>query len=128
MKKLKVIYVDDDAININLMADLSNEFEWNFKGYTDSVEAISILNSEYFDVIFSDLQMPCVNGLELIDSIRNDRNNPNLKTPIYIITGNPDGNEAEKCLKQDISGIIPKPFSIDVLHDISKKLLDKKTL
>lgn len=36
MEKLKVIYVDDDAVNVILMKGLSDELEWNFKGYTSS--------------------------------------------------------------------------------------------
>jgi len=127
MKKLKVIYVDDDVANVSLMDDLSDEFEWNFKGYTSSAEALSVLSREYFDVIFSDLQMPYINGLELVGSIRNDRDNPNLKTPIYIVTGKPEGKEAEKCRKHEISGIIPKPFTIEMLRDILEKLLEQKT-
>lgn len=126
MEKLKVIYVDDDADNISLMEDLSDEFEWDFKGYTSSAEAISTLNREHFDIIFSDLQMPYINGLELIDRIRSDTDNPNLKTPIFIVTGKPDGKEAEICRAQKISGIIPKPFTINFLCDILEKHLNEK--
>lgn len=126
MERLKVIYVDDDVNNVSLMEDLSDEFDWDFKGFTCGAEALFILNRESFDVIFSDLQMPYISGLELVDCIRNDMDNPNLKTPIFIITGRPDGKEAEICRKQDISGVIQKPFTLDALRDITERLMNNK--
>lgn len=69
MKK-KIIYIDDEVINLELFKlNLRNNYDVIV---TDSpVKALTLIVNEKIDIIITDYKMPVMNGLELIDNIKN---------------------------------------------------------
>ncbi|HON18088.1 MAG TPA: response regulator [Salinivirgaceae bacterium] len=65
----KILYVDDEFINLELFRV---HFKNNFLVYTaaSGIEALKILESESIDVIITDLKMPGMSGIELIENIK----------------------------------------------------------
>jgi CheY-like chemotaxis protein len=82
---LKVLIVEDDAASLELMSEVLSSMEIQIRPMDDSEQAAALADSEKFDGIFLDLQMPKLHGLDLARQIR--RSGWNKSTPIIVVTG-----------------------------------------
>lgn len=84
-------------------------------------EALKILPRYKFNLILTDINMPDINGLELINFIRN---NPNYKDiPLFIISTESSAQDREKGLMLGANEYIVKPFNPLELQKLVKKYL-----
>lgn len=84
-------------------------------------EALKVLPRYNFNLILTDINMPDINGLELINFIRN---NPNYKDiPLFIISTESSAQDREKGLKLGANEYIVKPFDPAQLQKLVKKYL-----
>ncbi len=86
----------------------------------DGVEAINVLGGKRVDVIITDLNMPNMNGIELIRKLRADGNY--RATPILMLTTESDGGKKEEGKTAGATGWIVKPFQPDRLVAIVNKV------
>ncbi len=121
MGKTVLLVDDSDMIRIYLSSLLSNE------GYkvilaTNGKDALKKLaeTSVKADVIITDLNMPVMNGLELIRHLRGTDSHQTV--PILIITGNPQDSKINQAEKAGISDCIEKPVSPDRLKNALSNL------
>lgn len=86
----------------------------------DGVRALDFLSSQKVDAIITDLNMPNMNGFELIRSLRT---NPSYKfAPILILTTEGDGAKKQEGKDAGATGWIVKPFNPDKLVEVVKKV------
>lgn len=110
----KVIIVDDDPI---IRKGLRNILDWENLGYTivgdanDGLKGLELIRKENPDLIITDIKMPNMTGLEMIEEVR--QFNKNLR--IIIITAFRNFEFAKKALKYDVVDLILKPTKIDDL-------------
>jgi len=83
LKDKKLLVVDDNELNRSLITSFLKECDMNIVNAENGKDAIEILKKEKFDIIITDINMPEINGLELIKIIKNKLK---LKTPIVIVT------------------------------------------
>lgn len=111
--KKRILLCDDDSEMLDFLSSLIEEIcEAEFVFAMDGEEALNHLEQGLFDAIITDLNMPKLNGMQLIRKIKSDQNH--RFTPLYIISGEVDqliGKYAEKNLVK----IINKPFDPEVL-------------
>lgn len=87
-------------------------------------EALRLLPRERVDLIFTDINMPDINGLELISYLRN---NPNYQSiPVIIISTEGSQGDIEKGKMLGANEYIVKPFDCSDLKDIIVKYLDDR--
>ena len=79
----------------------------------DGVEALEKIRSEQPDIIVTDLMMPRMDGIELIDRIRHDFTMSHL--PIIMLTARHSPDDRVKAMEFGADGYITKPFSIELL-------------
>lgn len=80
----------------------------------DGKEALKIINeNNNIDLILLDIQMPNINGFEVLESIGNNGNNNN--TPIILITASTEIEKKEQGLKLGAVDYITKPYNLDIL-------------
>jgi len=85
-------------------------------------EALRLLPREQVDLIFTDINMPDINGLELISYLRN---NPNYRhIPVVILSTEGSQSDIEKGRSLGANEYIVKPFKSDDLKNIIHKYLD----
>ena len=108
--KKKVLVVDDLSIMRNTIKRALESI-----GYSDvetsinGKEAFDKLNKESFDLIISDINMPVMNGLDLLQKVRNDER---LQyTPFILITGEADRESVMAAVTAGVSEFITKPFT-----------------
>ena len=85
MQPLKVLVVEDDLANLELMTEVFTSLKAEVRSISDSEKAVGVVNQEKFDGIFLDLEMPNLDGLDLARLIR--KSSWNKSTPIIIVTG-----------------------------------------
>ncbi len=84
-------------------------------------EALKVLPRYNFNLILTDINMPDINGLELINFIRQNPNYAN--TPLFIISTEGSAQDREKGLKLGANEYIVKPFNPVDLQKLVKKYL-----
>ncbi|MBR1787016.1 MAG: sigma-54-dependent Fis family transcriptional regulator [Paludibacteraceae bacterium] len=120
----KILVIDDERAIRNTVKDVLE-----FEGYTVSLAesakvAIDILASKHFDLIYSDIKMPDMDGIELLDYF----NENEIDTPTVMISGHGNIETAVTCIKKGAFDFIEKPIDLNRLLITTKNALDKQTL
>jgi len=87
----------------------------------DGVEGLKRINSQQFDLIITDINMPVMDGLKLISLVRKDVNYRNI--PIMIITTEGGAEDRERALSLGADAYITKPIQAGQVLDSVKSLL-----
>lgn len=88
----------------------------------DGVDGLKKLSSEKFDLIFTDINMPIMDGLKLVSLVRND---PGYKqVPIVIITTEGASEDRERALALGANDYITKPIQTTQILDVARRLLN----
>jgi two-component system chemotaxis response regulator CheY len=105
---LKVLIVDDDRASLELMSDVLSAADINVRPVSDSRQAATLVESEKFDGIFLDLQMPGLHGLELTRQIRTS--SWNKSTPVVIVTGWDERTAMQQVFDRGATFFLQKPL------------------
>ncbi len=120
----KILVVDDEkSIRDSLNMVLSDE-GYEVKSAADGAEALTLINDDNFDVIISDIKMPNVDGMELLD--RSSKISP--ETFYIIMTAYASVNTAVEALRHGAFDYLIKPVEFDDLLIRVNRLLDYKKL
>ncbi|UOX35398.1 sigma-54 dependent transcriptional regulator [Flavobacterium sediminilitoris] len=122
LKKENILIVDDNYDMLELLQ--RNLKDLNFHSYkaTSVIEAIDILKSSTIDLLITDLQMPEINGIELIKYA--DEHFPNI--PKLVITGFPSVDTAINAVKSGALDYLTKPFTFEELKKSIHNCLKNK--
>jgi NADH-quinone oxidoreductase subunit E/NADP-reducing hydrogenase subunit HndA len=112
-----VLIVDDETVVIKSCERILTPEGYSVQGATRAREAMDMIKKVDFDLIITDLKMPEVDGIELIRWIR--KNNPGAG--IVVITGYPSQESIKDSLELGIIDYLPKPFSPQLLIDVTEK-------
>ncbi|NMD04902.1 MAG: sigma-54-dependent Fis family transcriptional regulator, partial [Deltaproteobacteria bacterium] len=120
----KILIVDDELnMRLVLTAMLKKE-GYEIASAADGSEALSILKSGPIDAVITDLKMPNVDGMELL----NHMNDKHPAIPVIIITAHGTVATAVKALKKGALDYITKPFDLDELKNVISKAMKTRTL
>jgi len=87
----------------------------------DGVEGLKKLNSDTFDLIITDINMPVMDGLKLISLVRRDIKYRNI--PIMVITTEGGAEDRERALALGANAYITKPIQAGNVLEVAKSLL-----
>lgn len=108
---LRALVVDDNLVNRTLLASFLKRLEINAEMACDGTEAIQVISTQKtFDIVFMDLVMPCMDGLEATSHIRQL---PIAQPYICGLSANAFKTEREKCLAKGMNNFLEKPLSFD---------------
>ena len=120
----KILIVDDELnMRLVLTAMLKKE-GYEIASAADGSEALSILKSGPIDAVITDLKMPNVDGMELL----NHMNDKHPAIPVIIITAHGTVATAVEALKKGALDYITKPFDLDELKNVISKAMKTRTL
>src|SRR5699024_1920089 len=80
----RILAVDDDNINLQLLKNILSEKKYYIKTATSAKEALNLIESEDWDLVITDVMMPSMSGYELTQSIRKKFSISEL--PILLLT------------------------------------------
>ncbi|MFI4937578.1 MAG: two-component sensor histidine kinase BarA [Candidatus Berkiellales bacterium] len=125
---LHVLAVDDYPANLKLVATLLEDLGVKVDCATDGFEALELAKEQNYDLIFMDIQMPGIDGIEVTNRLRL-REAPGQHTPIIALTAHALAVEREAVLSAGMDDYLTKPideFELErVLYRWAKKLASK---
>lgn len=117
----KVLLVDDEKIERNgirmLLQRMPEEFE--IREASNGVEALRMLREETADMVLTDIKMPQMDGIELIEKIREYGS----QMPIAIFSGYGEFDYAQKAIRNGVSNYILKPVKPQEFEETIRKIL-----
>jgi len=107
LKKIKILFVEDEPDLLNIISDTLNKLGANFLTANNGKEGLEILekNSD-IDLIVTDINMPVMNGLDMISEIRKKGNN----VTSIIMSAHSEPEYLKRAKELNISDYILKPF------------------
>ena len=113
-----VLVVEDDRWGRKIISDILRRDGYDVVEAVDGAQAIELLERRSFDLIISDVVMPNMDGLKLLDHIR--RISP--RTPVILMSGYLF-NESGKNSLLDKAEFLQKPFDFSVLLSMARRLI-----
>ncbi len=118
-KDMTILLVEDDQSNRWVFRELLKKLGYTVVTVSDGLTALQEIANQYFDIILLDLQLPEMNGYEVVHQIRKQESKTGKgegqHLPIIAMTGYASENEKQKCLAAGMSGFIAKPFTVEQL-------------
>ena len=119
-----ILIVDDSEMTRRLISTAVRGFgEVEFEEARDGFEALQKLPTKPFDLMFVDINMPNINGLELIDYCKQSEHYHHI--PIIIISTEDSLRDQQKGLELGATDFLMKPIQMDQLIDVIKRTLGK---
>ncbi|MBP9722672.1 MAG: response regulator [Gammaproteobacteria bacterium] len=121
-----VLAVDDNFANLKLIETLLKSFGITVVTASSGLNALELIKQKRFDLIFMDIQMPNLDGIETTKAINNYYTENNItKVPIVAVTAHAIIGEQEKLIKQGLQDYLSKPIDEEELLIILGKWLHK---
>lgn len=115
---LRILVAEDEEITLNNIIDTFSEEGYSVEGARDGVEALEKAEKGQFDVVITDIKMPRMDGVELMEKVK--AKYPDIE--VLIITGYGSVSSAVEAIKKGAYDYITKPFDLDDLVIRVKKI------
>ncbi len=113
----KLLVVDDDAYVLESISSLLKEFGFDVVTCRNAVDALERVKKNRFDVVLTDIKMPVITGIELLQRIHTE--NPQL--PVILLTAFAELEMAVDAIKRGAFDFITKPYNPEYLvHSVEK--------
>jgi two-component system cell cycle response regulator DivK len=105
----EILIVEDNLLNLMVEADLLKSVGYEPKKAKNGFEALEILNKTMIDLVLLDMELPKMNGLELLQKIKLNPETRSIK--VVAVTGHSDPESKEKFLKAGCYAVLAKPIN-----------------
>ncbi|MFQ5828999.1 MAG: response regulator [Candidatus Methylomirabilia bacterium] len=109
LEDLQTLVIDDEPEVLEVMVDILEQAGYPAQSTSDSENASRLLETSKFDLIVSDIMMPHLSGLQLLEIAK--RQNPDVQ--VVLVTGYANRQVALEALEKGASGFIEKPIEIE---------------
>lgn len=120
----KILLVEDNVVNQTVFEAMLNDTMAELQIANDGLEALDILRNFEPELIFMDIQMPNMDGMECCKKIKAD--DPLI--PVVALTANVMTSDLREYRKKGFDDFMPKPFEISKLYSLLNKYLDTRKL
>jgi DNA-binding NtrC family response regulator len=120
----RALIVDDDAASRELLETRLDALKCDVAMAADGQEALAAIRHEAPSVVLLDLQMPGMDGMEVLRTLRQDR----IDVPVIVITAHGSIESAVAAMKEGAYDFILKPFDPKHLEIVVKKALERESL
>ncbi|MGB4706944.1 MAG: PAS domain-containing protein [Fuerstiella sp.] len=116
----KVLLADDNVINQLVGKEALERLGCDVTVVKNGKTALNALQSDSFEMIFMDCQMPVMDGYEATRLLRSHENASN-RIPVIALTANALAGDRENCMAAGMDDYLPKPFGLTELQEIINK-------
>ena len=124
--KAKILVVDDNAMNLKVMARLLLPYQIKAVMALGGQEALEKLNSTEYDCVFLDHMMPEMDGVETLHRIRQKPGAYFQTLPVIAFTANAIGGAREMFLEEGFDDFIAKPIELSVLERMLRRYIPQQ--
>jgi two-component system sensor histidine kinase/response regulator len=114
-RSLRILVADDDLLNQTLVRRLLEKRGHSAVVVDNGRKAIAAVEAEPFDCVLLDVQMPEMDGLDVIAAIRTRERTTGGRLPIVMLTAHAMGGYRERCLTAGADGYVSKPIDSALL-------------
>lgn len=119
MAQRKILLVDDDPVYLTLGVEELESHGYAVCEAENGAEALEKLRDEAFDIVISDLEMPILTGLGLLEAIRADSREQVAALPFIMITGRGDIESVGRAFESGATSFVQKPVNwLTVVHHV----------
>ena len=115
-----VIAIDNDEVLLLMLKEMYAQEGVHCETCTDAAELMEMIHRKEYSLLLTDLNMPEINGFELLELLRTS-NVGNSKTIPVVVTTASGSCSKEELMERGFSGCLLKPFSISELMEVSDK-------
>ena len=119
----KILIVDDSKINLKVAETLMKPYKFTVDTAISGKEALECVNNKQYDLIFMDIMMPNMNGVETLYKLRE---NEEFSTPVVALTADAIEGTDEKYLNVGFNSYLSKPIDRKLLNKVINKYLGGK--
>ena len=125
---VQVLVVDDDEINILISRKVLSKYFDNVEFETDSTVALEKILTKKFDIVLLDVNMPVMNGFDVVNHVRSQGDIYFKQLPIIANTASILPEDIEEILSSGFTSYQSKPLRVDVLlREIDKLMANVDT-
>ena len=116
----EVIAIDNDAVLLPMLKEMYAQEGIHCDTCTDAAELIELIRKKEYSLLLTDLNMPDINGFELLELLRTSNVGNSRDIPVEVTTASGSCSK-EELMDRGFTGCLLKPFSISELMEISDK-------
>ena len=124
MKNFKVLFIDDDQQILSIVEQFIQRWGYNVTTVSNAEQAIETIRSNYYNVIFSDLIMPEIGGLEILRQVK--KLSP--ESEVVIVSGYGTIESAIEAMKLGSYDFLQKPINFDRFKILIDRIIEKQEL
>ncbi len=117
----RILYVEDNHQNMRLVRKILNHAGYDMLEADTGMAALDLIEREHPDLILMDINLPDIDGLEVVARMRQNTDIPVV--PVIALTANAMVGDREKMLAAGCDGYLPKPISRQDLLDLVQHYL-----
>ena len=125
-RNINVIAIDNDEVLLLMLKEMYAQEGIHCDTCTDAAELMEMVRRKEYNLLLTDLNMPGINGFELLELLRSSNVGNSQTIPVVVATAS-GSCDAEELLTQGFAGCLFKPFSISELMEVSDKCAIKTT-
>ena len=120
-----ILLVEDNPVNQEITLLMLESLGLSCHLAHNGIEAVELVQQNYYDLIFMDIQMPKMDGIEATRTIRQweTRHEEQTATPVIALTANAMEQDKIDCLDAGMEGLLSKPFTKDQLRQTLERWL-----
>lgn len=127
LRDKRILIVDDDAMQLSLMKEIFSNYPVSITTLVDASKVRNLLEHEHFDLVLSDIQMPNIDGFELVRIIRNNNSPEVASIPVIALSGKRNLNP-EDFTSKGFTAFHPKPLRLEELLLLMKSIFNGKPM
>ncbi len=104
----RILVVDDEPLNLQLISHSLTGRGYHLQLMENPKEALKVLATEHYDLILLDINMPDINGMEMLETIKEDESMKN--TPVLMLSALDDFKTIRECMEKGANDYVSKPF------------------
>lgn len=115
---LSILLVDDNKFNGRLTRTILRKKGgplWTVALAETGPEALSMMENNFYDVVFLDVQMPEMDGLQIAEEIRNREKNGSVRSLVFAMTACTMEGDRQKCLEAGMDDYLAKPADFEAM-------------
>lgn len=122
----KILVAEDNLVNQMILKQLLVQQGLQVDTANDGAQAWDILQSAQYDLLLTDINMPIMDGYELVSKIRQHEQHTGHHLAIIAVTANAMKKDQNRCMESGMDGFISKPIDLDELQTILHQWLKSK--
>ena len=121
---MKILIIDDERAIRNSLGEILKDEGYEVETAEDGEKGLDAARKEHFDIIFCDIKMPAMDGIEVLGKIQAE----GIDSAVVMISGHGDIDTAVECIKKGAYDFIQKPLDLNRILITIKNATDRATI